>query len=200
MVRRILIALAALFICSNIIAQQKKEFHYHHLLSAMGTISPGIKVSDGAMTMSLHGYLEFFMDDYVSWRGDGFYFMGEQKKPAGLYQNSTLKWGPFYHFHKPNGKLDFYVGMQPGVNFVQPMGQDINGRDYYYKFKVVPAFSGVTGMNYHFGRIFNMFIEGTFIGSRYLGDGFTKINTSEVRISGGLGWQIISKKTCDCNK
>jgi hypothetical protein len=180
-------------------AQEEKEFHYKGLVNTMGTIAPGFRISDGTMTMSLHGYLEYFMEDYVSWRGDGFYYMGEQKKPASIYQNSTVKWGAFYHFHEPQSKLDFYVGMQPGLSFIQPMEKRDN-KTYFYPYKVAPAFSGVTGLNFHFGKFFNMFIEGTYIGTRYLGDGLTKVDASEFRISGGLGWHIVNKKECDCNK
>jgi hypothetical protein len=122
--------------------------------------------------------------------------MGEQKKPSTLYQNSTVKWGPFYHFHKK--RLDYYVGIQPGVNFVQPQGQDANGNDYYYQFAVVPVVSPVTGLNFHFGRFFNMFLEGTYIGGRYLGNGFTKINVSELRLSFGLGLHFQTRKDCGC--
>ncbi len=185
-------------VCS-FIAQEKKDFHYKGLLNVTGTIAPGFRLSDGATTMSLHGYLEYFMEENVSWRGDGFYYMGEQRKPASLYRNSTLKWGAFYHFHKPTGKLDFYLGFQPGVNFIQPMDQR-DGKNFFYKTKVAPAYSGVGGLNFHFSTWFNMFIEATYIGSRYMGDGLTKVDASEIRISGGLGFHLVNKKNCNCGE
>jgi hypothetical protein len=190
-----------LFLCfSFCVSAQQKDFYYKGLVKTTGTIAPGFRVSDGELTMSLHGYLEYFMEEHVSWRGDGFYYMGEQEKPISIYKNSTLKWGAFYHFHKPKRRLDLYVGLQPGLNFVQPVVQDADDRDYYYKLQVVPVASGVAGLNFHFGDFFNMFIEGTYIGARYMGNGLTKVNASEFRISGGLGFHILNKKYCNCNQ
>jgi hypothetical protein len=151
----------SLFIFSDTCAQEKKEFHYYRLVNTTGTISPGFRTSDGATTMSLHGFFEFFLQDKVSWRGDAFYYMGEQKKPLSIANNSTLKWGAFYHFHKPTSKLDLYLGFQPGLNFVQPVTQRIDGSDQYHTLKAVPVISGVSGVNFHFGKVFNMFLEGT---------------------------------------
>jgi hypothetical protein len=186
-------------VCFTAQQNEPKNFHYNGLINASATISPGFLLNrGGATTMSIHGFLEFFPEDKISLRGDGFYFVGEQKKPAALYQNSTLKFGGFYHTAK--NRFDAYIGFQPGVNFVQPVGQDINGNDFYYTFKIAPVISGVAGMNYHFGKLFNMFLETTYIRGRYLGDGFTSIDISEIRISAGLGFQISTRKNaCDCS-
>src|SRR4051812_31890455 len=118
--------LAVLFLLGTLIIysqEQKHPFYYNKLIKTTGTISPGIMFATGRTTAYFHGFLEFFPEDRVSFRGDIFYFKGEQEKPGTLDQNSTLKWGLFYHWHKKK-KFDYYMGIQPGLNFVQPKGQD----------------------------------------------------------------------------
>ena len=189
----------AVFIFNGVAQDEKPDkYIYNGLIKTTGTISPGLLVSSGKTTLSFHGFLEFFPEDKTSWRGDIFYFMGEQKKPSSLYQNSTLKWGPFYHFHKK--RLDYYIGLQPGFNFVQPQGQDANGADYYYAFKTIPIISPVTGFSFNFSKYFDAFLEGTYIAGRYMGEGFTKINVSEFRISAGLGFHFETRKDCGCQE
>jgi hypothetical protein len=190
----------AILLLSGFVKAQKSEFHYQGIIKATATISPGKLLSSGATTMSLHGFLEYFPEDKISLRGDSYYFLGIQEKPSYLYQNSTMKFGGLYHWHTKK-RTDFYVGLQSGLNFAQPMGQDANGKDYYYKFKIAPVISPLTGVTVYFGKLFNVFLEASYIQGRYMGDGFTKIDLSEVRFSAGLGFHFAThKKDCDCNK
>src|SRR5688500_4741322 len=90
---------------------QEKEFKTKGMLKATSTISPGFMLGQTRTNIYLAGELEYFIEEKVSVRGDGFWYLGSQQNPDLLRQNSSVYWGAAYHIKKK--RTDFFVGLQP---------------------------------------------------------------------------------------
>lgn len=201
MVRSILCA-AALFLSLSASAQ----FAYPGVLKATATLAPGYMLRQTQTNLYVHGHLEYFSDERISLRGDGFWFTGAQQKPALLAQNSTLLFGGLYHLHK--NRLDFFLGMQVGMHLTRP-------RDTYYdiimlsgnsititqgtssyKLKALPALSPVTGVTFYAASFVNFFLELRYVSGRYFGyQAGSTLFMDELRLSAGLGFQLPTRKS-----
>lgn len=204
MVKRSLLVVF-LVLSAIVFAQEEKAFLYKYMLKANATLCPGFMLGQTQNNIYVHGYLEYFPEEKVSLRGDGFWFTGAQQKPSLLKQNSSLFFGGLYHFHK--SRFDYFIGLQAGMGFAQP------GSNYQqttstvgvvttvvydtanYALKAIPLISPVTGITFYPGKYVNFFLELRYVNSRYYGyfNG-SRLNMDELRVSAGLGFQIPLKK------
>ena len=179
-------------------AQNDQLVSKKYLLKTSLTISPGFFLKIPVNLVYFHGHLEYFPEEKVSLRGDAFLGMNSPHSPH-ITANHCLQFGAFYHFSR--GKFDPFLGFQPGINFSQ------------IKLSKVPAFqTGITpmlslsgGANYFVSRYFHFFLsmgyyKGTLlkmvhpIWSSSLEQVPVKTPLDEIRISGGLGFNIHVKK------
>ena len=195
----------ALFILSGLcftisFAQDDNTFIKQGLLKATATISPAFMLQQSVENIYINGESEYFIENRISVRGDLYWFLGSQKKPSLLNQNSFIVSGALYHFPKRN--LDYFIGFQPGISFVQPNiiyvhagpGTLINWVDIPSPSKVCPTISAITGITYYVGDYFNFFLNIRYTKARYFGGGQDVLNLDQLIISGGLGFDIDTKK------
>lgn len=205
MVKKALTIIAVVFFVS--VHAQDENFRYVSVLKGDATITPGYLLNTAQTNIYINGSLEYFPDDKISLRGEGFWMVGAQQKPALLKDNSTLLFGGLYHFHK--NRLDYFVGLQMGAGITKPNDVLFNSSpvtnnpttvvvDPYtqsYIYKVVPVLSPVTGVTFYVSNYFNFFLNVRYVKATYFGytDG-KALSLDELRISAGLGFQIHLKK------
>lgn len=194
--------LFAFFCGSYSVAQD--TYVYKNTLKASATLCPGFMLGQTQTNIYVHGHLEYFPEDRVSLRGEGFWFTGAQQKPALLKENSSFLFGGLYHFHK--NRLDYFIGLQAGMGFTKPR-DTYNSYEVYvapttvtvydtvsYALKALPLISPVTGITFYPGKYVNFFLELRYVNGRYFGYEGRRLNMDEIRISAGLGFQLPLKK------
>lgn len=169
------------------------------LVRATATFSVGF-MNRQTLNGYLHGIVEYYVDDRVSVRGDGFLSLFSSSKTADtaiginlsepLLMNHSLFVGGSYHFGK-QPELDPYLGIQPGVSFSKynefilgPNGDLIQG-----DMSVSPVLSALAGFNYYSGKYFHLFVEGRYIRGIHMAGGNVKY-LDEFRLSFGIGFDI----------
>lgn len=206
MVKKFLIP-ALLLIACNLVAQDSTNhtFRYQSILKGDATISPGYLLNSPQTNIYINGTLEYFTQDRVSLRGEGFLFVGSQNKPALMKENSSLLYGAAYHFHK--NRLDFFVGMEVGASAAKPNDVliDTTGSSGYvtisksytqtFDYKILPVISPVAGITFYPSNYFNFFLNMHYIHATYYGYAMGKnLSLNELRISAGLGFLIHVRK------
>jgi hypothetical protein len=176
-------------ICSCVMFAQDSDFKTKGLLKATSTISPGFMLSETRTNIYLAGELEYFVEERVSLRGDGFWYLGSQQNPDLLRQNSSVYWGAAYHFRK--NRTDLFIGVQPGLSLTQMV---VDEKYYYtdYGMEVCPNFSFFTGVTQYVGKYFNFFLNTRYVRSSYRVYGSS--NLDEIRLCAGLGFNIQTRK------
>lgn len=203
MVRSFLFGCVLLFAFGS--SAQDNAFEYRKMLKATATLAPGYMFRASQTNIYVHGHLEYFPEDKISLRGDGFWFTGAQQKPPLLKENSSLFFGGLYHLHK--NRLDFSIGLQAGMGFTRPENtiyhqvvvngnvSSITEAQQEYKLKAVPIISPVTGLTFYAGKYVNFFLELRYVSGRYFGyTGGGTVYLDELRASAGLGFQIPLRK------
>ncbi|MGZ3904689.1 MAG: hypothetical protein ACXVC6_13390 [Bacteroidia bacterium] len=206
MVKKILMP-ALLLIACKLSAQDSTshKFRYQSILKGDATISPGYLLNSPQTNIYIDGTLEYFTQDRVSLRGEGFLFVGAQNKPALMKENSSLLYGAAYHFHK--NRLDFFVGLEVGASITKPndvlidstywrRGLNLNyNYTESYDYKILPVISPVTGITFYPSNYFNFFLNVHYFHVTYYGyTGGKNLSLDELRISAGLGFQIHVRK------
>lgn len=197
--RIVIFFLLGLWMC-NFFAQDNVPFITQGLLKGTATISPAFMLNQPIENIYINGELEYFTERRISFRGDAYLFLSSQQKPALLHQNSFIVAGGLYHF--PKNRFDYFIGFQPGVSLVQPNviyvhagpGTLINWVDLPAPTKVCPTISAITGITYYVGDYFNFFLNVRYTKARYFGYNSGVLNLDQLIISGGLGFNIRTKK------
>lgn len=181
--------LLLVLLCADIKSQNEDGFHTKGLLKATSTISPGFMLNQQRTNIYVNGELEYFAEEKVSLRGDGYWYLGSQQNPDLLKKNSAMYWGALYHFRK--NQADCFIGFQPGLSITQPV---VDEKYYYsdYGIQVCPQMSVLAGFTYYVGKYFNFFANTRYVKSSYRNN--IHIGLDELRISAGLGFNIHLKK------
>lgn len=196
MYKQFFIFLLALLSCPALAQKDTSQYIHKHLLRAQSTISPGFLLQPRANNIYIHGNLEYYLDEKISLRGDGFYFVSAVSSLEYFKMNHSLFSGASYHF-KTKSHFDPYLGIQPGLAITQaiynpcPEGAvcilPVIAQEQP---SVNPLLSGVIGFNYYAQRIFHIFGEARYVhGNNLSPQGSMKLN--EVRFSFGLGFNIL---------
>ncbi len=198
MVRRILIASAILF-STHVHAQDDEFTGYKGILSSTATFSTGYNTSFKSVNYFLQGNLEYYIDEHISVRSDVFYFLGSNTKSDSIEPFKSqhgLFTGAQYHFLK--GRLDYYVGLQPGLVFGQRQYAetwDANKNMEEPQKSVAAVFSLNTGINYYASKFFLLFFQLRY-NTGWFSDNYSVASLNEIRASFGLGFYIqLRKKT-----
>jgi hypothetical protein len=155
------------------------------MLQAHLTIAPGF--GPDVQRNYLHGMLDIRPDERVSLRSDAFLFVGTQGGPGDLLHNHSVFMGPVVHFQA--GKVDPYVGFQPGLGLVQSQWK-VDGVARQSERLVTPLVSGLSGIQVRVHPLFHFFGEGRYVSGRHLSADPTAHNLDEVRVSFGLGFGL----------
>lgn len=176
-------------------AQNGLPFTGAGLLRASGGISPGFLLYGGSTNIYLNGKLEYFLEDRISMRGEGFWYVNSRQHPAPLDQNSQLAFGPFLHCIK--GRLDLSAGVEAGLSFVHPANNWMaplwapqDPRMDPAPMRAVPTVAMCGSLNYAVWDYLHFFLDLRMVRSRYYGSPLGTLNLDELVPSAGLGWQF----------
>lgn len=169
----------------------QREFVRKGLLRAQGTITPAVMLSDGSLNIYLHGDIEFHLQRRVSLKGDGYYFLDTQGDGL-LRHNHGVFFGPQYHF--PIRRFVPYVGMQPGLGYVQATNEMLADPEgvripMSSEASFVPLVSATAGFNFYVGRFLHFLAMVRYVHGRHAAP-WGNLPLDEFRFSLGLGWNV----------
>lgn len=170
-------------------AAQKADYIRPGLLRSSLTISPSWMLNKSEVNYNVTGFLEGYLSKHLSVRGETHYFI-DGKDDVPFYKfNSQWYIGVLMHASKNN--VDGHIGFMPGYSFSQVNG-DLK-EDGKHQLHFTPTFSLNVGGTYYFWKVFNIFVNATYVHSsvreldRTAGfDG----RADELILSAGLGFHI----------
>lgn len=179
-----------LFLLAAAPAAQAQDGPYirHGLLRAFGTLTPGIMTSQSLTNMYFHGNIEYYLDDRISLRGDGFLFLASTKSRVVYQANHSLFAGASRHI-STEGNFDPYFGLLFGLGMTQLPG-DIVAEPVSYN----PLLSPHIGINYYGEKVFHIFGEVRYVMGKNFPAGQPASSMGELRFSFGLGLDIFTQK------
>lgn len=196
MYKHFIILLISLFSFSAFAQQDSSRYIHKHLLRAQATISPGLLLQSKAKNIYLHGNLEYYVDEWISLRGDGYYFVSDMGNTDRFKIHHSLFSGASYHI-KTSNHFDPYIGVQPGIAITQAIYNTCPDGAICFVPSMPqaspsanPLLSGVIGFNYYAQKIFHIFGEARYVHGTNLSE-YGPLNLDEIRLSFGLGWNIL---------
>ncbi len=189
MVRKLLIGIGVLISCLCI-AQTQQDFGRRGLLKADLVYAQSFMLHYPIANVYLCGDLEYFTSDHLSIRGDCFWYLDSRQTTKVFNQNALVLYGFFYNF--PLGISNFHVGIQPGFSFTKPY--DLHNADKSYAMSFQPALCLSAGYTLYFSKFCNFNFGVKYVASRYRGTPYASLNLDEFMVSGGLGFQLHTKK------
>lgn len=163
-----------------------------HLLGGTATIAPGFQKGNSDMNLYIHGFSYFYPEPKVSINGELYWYVGAQEQQTLMAENSTLIFGPYYHFLK-DGPFDPYVGVMPAVSLVSAIDRSLS-RPVAGAYSVVPLITLNAGVRYHFIKWFNAFANVRYMMGTLTQNYPSALSLNEWRISFGLGFNFYSAK------
>jgi hypothetical protein len=165
------------------------------LLRAQATISPAVMLNDGALNIYVQGDMDYFLNRKVSVRADAYYFIDTQGD-GDLRHNHGVFFGANYHF--PVGRLDPYVGLQPGASYVQaarsmPWGENGQEIEVNSTGTIVPNISATAGLNFYLGRFVHFMTNIRYVHAKH-STPWGNRPLDEFRFSFGVGWNVNTLK------
>lgn len=191
---RTLAILLVLFAAGKSNAQEGKQYIHKGLFCARGALSYGKMFELSANQIYLDGNIEFYLDEKVSLRGSGYWFLSSFNGKTPLKLHHSLFAGPLYHF-KTKSHFDPYIGLEPGINlgqagnpcFGDPCLQTL--LPYEMEMVATPLISPSIGFNYYGQKWFHLWLSARYIAGRFM-DNYNSASLNEFRISFGLGFNI----------
>jgi len=138
----------------------------------------------------LDGNLEYYTQKNLSLKGNYLWFIDSRLSNPIYKQNVIVLFGSGYHFSKSSHDLS--IGIQPGFTYSTPNYYGIE--DYTYSGRMMPALSISTTYTLFFAKYCHFFLNAQYLISRYRGTASGSLLLDEFMISGGLGFQIYTKK------
>lgn len=189
-VRFVLLAFAFTLAANLLYSQDNSPFVRKGLLKATATISPSWMLNHPINNIYVSGELEYFLENKISVRGDGFWYRDSQQPIQLLKQNSMIFFGALYHWSKK--KHDLFVGLQPAVVFAQPNMSDTS--NHIYPLQIDPGISIVAGYTFYVWDYCNFFINARYLNTKYVGTSRGQMPLDELFLSAGLGFQLHTRK------
>lgn len=183
---RIIASASVIALSSVVCAQINEPFATRGLVSAAASIGPGFMLDQPITNIYVTGDWNIFIEDRISLRGQGSWFIDAQQDSSLLKQNSQLSFGPFYHWAK--GRLDISAGLMPGVSLTQlnvPMMSETAA-----PLKVLPNISVSGGATYYVWKYLHFFANVRYVHAEYTGATTGSLPLDEIIVTGGLGWQV----------
>lgn len=148
--------------------------------SAFLTLSPNHLLREKENNFYLHGQLNVFTVQRISFTGDVFYDLGSTRSNSTFSSQHQLLFGVNYHWRKSIN--DIYTGVQPGFGVYSMNEMSQKG----YQIIPIIAFNG--GYRIYISSHFHFFLEGHFITGQSISKNIHSI--SSLRFSAGLGLQL----------
>ncbi|MBX7095173.1 MAG: hypothetical protein K1X56_10645 [Flavobacteriales bacterium] len=179
-------------------AQGGSQYIHKGLIAARGALCYGKMFDLKANNIYLDGNVEYYLDNKVSLRGDGYLFMNSFNGNKPLKIHHSLFAGPLYHF-KTNISFDPYIGLQPGINLGEAVNATLGTPSYNTQILIAPPeememvatplISPIIGFNFYGTKWFHIWCNLRYIQGRFL-DNYNSASLSEFRVSFGLGFNI----------
>ncbi len=163
-----------------------------HLVGGTVTIAPGFQQGNPDMNIYVHGLAYFYPEPRVSLNGEVYWFTGAQEQETLLAENSTLLFGPNFHFAK-DGPFDPHIGLMPAISLVSAIDRS-GSRPEFGGYSVVPLLALNLGARYHFMKWFNVFGNVRYMMGTLTENYPQALSMNELRISFGLGFNFYSAK------
>jgi hypothetical protein len=189
MVARI-ITTGLLLMASLSFAQQNRDFTSGRPLKLNLALNQGFMLQHKNTNLYVSGNLEYFPEKNISIRGDCFWYIDSRQKNPVLNRNAMILFGGLLHL--PKGRNDFYAGLQPGLSYTKPNDPLQEGNNMSWR--LMPVLSISAGYTLFFAKYCNFFLAANYNISRYRGGNAGSIKLDEIMISGGLGFQINTKR------
>ena len=167
----------------------------NHLLGGSATISPGFQKNNEDMNIYIHGFAYFYPEPKVSINGEMYWYVGAQEQQTLMAENSTLLFGPNYHFLK-DGPFDPHIGIMPAISLVSAIDRS-STIPVVGDFSVVPLLSFNVGARYHFMKWFNVFASARYMMGSLTENYPESLSLNELRVSFGLGFNLYNAKPKD---
>lgn len=161
-----------------------------HLAGSTATIATGFQKNNPDMNIYVHGFVYFHPQPKVSLDGEGYWYLGAQNQETLMAENSTLLFGPSFHFAK-DGPVDPYVGIMSAVSLVSAIDRT-SSQPVVGKYSVVPLIAFNVGFKYHFIKWFNIFANAKYMMGTLTENYPTALSLNEFRFSFGLGFNLFS--------
>lgn len=160
------------------------------LIRAQANLAGGYRFPQKNFAAYLAGDLDVYLSERVSVGGEVWYSLPLNDGP--LRQNHAVFAGFSYHPLR-QGAWDPFIGFSPGLALCKIVYEDASGR---HSTPLSPApLLGITGgCNWYLGSIFHLFVRLRWAQGQLMGDAPFRTPLQELKISGGLGWNIRSKK------
>ena len=158
------------------------------LLSGRLTIAPSKMLDNNSSPFYAHASIEAFLQDRVSFIGEGFYYLGENSESKTFDYNHNLLFGLAWHFTRKNN--DLFFALQPGLSFTRlNEAESVLMKTHL---GVNPVISPTIGYNFYLSKYFHFFVQTRFIVGAHKYDVYRSLN--EFRFSAGLGFNINTLK------
>lgn len=181
-----LFVLSCWLLSSSLIAQEEVIID-KGLIRAQSTISPSKMLDFNESRFYLHGSLEGYVSNKVSFSGDTYFDLGSLSKIQNSFNfNHKLFFGANYHF--TDGNSDFYIGIQPGIAITKLNIPTILTIKETPKTGINPIFSMPIGYIFFINKYFHFFLQSRFILGQH-NYNYT-INLNEFNFSAGLGFNL----------
>lgn len=198
MIKNIFCLISVFLIGLNATAQRRTgdEIIRGGLVSVGFNASPGF-LMNSATAAYIGGELEIYLHKRVSVRGDISFYIPTPNSYKTLAHNHSLFWG--FNYHMPYKKLDFLIGLQPGLSIVQSYKEDGN----FTTVQAIPVISALGGCQIYCTRFFHCYVLARFVAGTYFRDAATPLNMTEFRVMAGLGFHInvvpLKKRAAEVN-
>lgn len=168
--------------------QKPLPFDRTGTLRAQANLAGGYLFQQKDYAAYITGDFDLYVSQRVSITGEGWYSFALTSNQEGLQKNHALYTGFSYHLlrHK---HWDPYVGFSPGAGFVS-VSYAGDGRRTETNIMVTPLASFTAGCNWYVGSIFHFFLKLRFTSGQVMGDMPEPVRLEELKITGGLGWNI----------
>lgn len=193
MVRILSIALALLSFKAA--AQESKDFQKDGMLRATATFSVGKPFAVNTLHAYLKGELEYQLQENWSIRGDVYVLVGQMGSNRIFKDYHSASAGVAWHFTRRKA-LDPYIGLQVGALWSEAIvgASSTVILPYEPKQRSIDALiSPILGFNYYASNYFHLFATMRYLYGQRL-SAYSSNNLSELRISFGLGFNILAKK------
>jgi len=160
------------------------------LIRAQANLAGGYRFPQKSFAAYVAADMDIFLSERVSVGGEIWYSLPLDDGP--LRQNHAFFAGFNYHPLK-QGRWDPFVGFSPGVALCKIAYEDASGR-HSTPLSPAPLFSVAGGCNWYLGSVFHLFVRLRWAQGQVMGDAPSRTPLQELKISGGLGWNIYSKK------
>lgn len=185
----------AIILTFRSVAQDTNDFQKDGMIRATATFAVGKPFAVNTLHAYLKGELEYQIQENWSIRGDVYVLVGQMGTNRIYKDYHSASAGASWHFTNRKA-FDPYVGLQVGALWseanVQPAATVL--LPYEPQKRAVDALiSPHVGFNYYASNYFHLFVNLRYLYGQRLAANSSN-NLSELRLSFGLGFNILAKK------